>query len=263
MVSQCYYWQDRNRNRGGIIYICDDIPSKLLTKHVFPDNIEGLFVELISRQSKWLLTFNRSCLSPSTAKQQLLHLDKAVDIYSNFEKVLLTGDFNSEITEPCMDSFLYQHDMTSFVKEQTCFKSITNPTSTDLFLTNSNLSMSLSDFHVSSYFFKDLFFQKRSLSRELDYCNYKNFDSVLFNKDLRQLQQKTFVTLSRFWLLRGQGSLSESVNKGKFVTKIFFQIFLNEVFRKMMPADAKANRNKKKSKMWWLHLTNIRSAFKT
>ena len=50
------YRQDRNRNGGAItIYICDDIPSKFLTKHVFPDNIESLFVELIFRKSKWRL----------------------------------------------------------------------------------------------------------------------------------------------------------------------------------------------------------------
>ena len=50
------YRQDRNRNGGGImIYIRDDIPSILLTKHVFPDDIEGLFVELNFRKSKLLL----------------------------------------------------------------------------------------------------------------------------------------------------------------------------------------------------------------
>ena len=103
------------------------------------------------------MAFNGS-LSPSIAKRSHFfeHLDKALDIYSNYEKVLLTGDFNSEITEPCMDSFLYQHDMTSLVKEKACFKSITNPTCIDLFLTNSNLSFQqtetvstgLPDFHM-------------------------------------------------------------------------------------------------------------------
>ena len=27
---------------------------------------------------------------------------KALDIYSNYENILLTGDFKSEIAEPCM-----------------------------------------------------------------------------------------------------------------------------------------------------------------
>ena len=46
IVSQCLYRQNRNRNRGGLMsYACDDITSKLLRKHVFRDDIEGLFVE--------------------------------------------------------------------------------------------------------------------------------------------------------------------------------------------------------------------------
>ena len=55
MVSKPYR-QDRKKNGGGVsICIRDDILSKLLTKHVFPDNIEGLFVELNFRKTKWLL----------------------------------------------------------------------------------------------------------------------------------------------------------------------------------------------------------------
>ena len=50
------YRQDRYRNRGGIIvYIRDDIPSKLLMEHVFPDDIEDLFVELNFRKNKSFL----------------------------------------------------------------------------------------------------------------------------------------------------------------------------------------------------------------
>ena len=121
-------------------------------------------------------------------------LDKALDIYSNYEKVLLTGDFNSEITEPCIDSFLYQYDMTSLVKEKTCFKSITNPTCIDLFLTNSNLSFQhteavstgLSDFHMLVVTVLKTCFSKKK-PRELEYRNYKNFDSVLFNEDLKYM----------------------------------------------------------------------------
>ena len=39
-----------------------------------------------------------------------------------------------------------------------------------------------------------------------------------------------FVVLNILWPLRGWGwwGLSESVKKGKFITKIFFQIILND-----------------------------------
>ena len=47
---------DRNRNEGEvIIYIREDIPSRLLLKQVFPSDIEGLFIELNFRKCKWLL----------------------------------------------------------------------------------------------------------------------------------------------------------------------------------------------------------------
>ena len=52
------YRLDRNRNvggGGGMIYIREDIPSKQLDKHVFPYDMEGLFVELNLRKCKWLL----------------------------------------------------------------------------------------------------------------------------------------------------------------------------------------------------------------
>ena len=37
-----------------MIYIREDIPSKLLDKHVFLYDMEGLFVELNFRKCKWL-----------------------------------------------------------------------------------------------------------------------------------------------------------------------------------------------------------------
>ena len=46
---------DRNSNGGRIfIYIRSDIPCRQLNKHDFPDSIEGLFVEINFRKSKWL-----------------------------------------------------------------------------------------------------------------------------------------------------------------------------------------------------------------
>ena len=47
---------DRNRSTYGVmIYVRDGIPSKFLTKHFFPNDIEGLFVEVNFRKCKWLL----------------------------------------------------------------------------------------------------------------------------------------------------------------------------------------------------------------
>ena len=48
--------RDRNRKGGGVmIYVHENIPSKLLTKHVLPSDIECIFIELNFRKCKWLL----------------------------------------------------------------------------------------------------------------------------------------------------------------------------------------------------------------
>ena len=131
---------DRNRKGGGtLIYVRSDIPSKLLTKHSFPNDIEGLFVEINFRKSKWLLfeTYH----PPSQNDQYYFDcLDKALDVYSSYEKVVFTGDFHALGSKCIFDSFLYQHDLTNLVKEGTCCKNRRNPSCIDLYLTNSSLS---------------------------------------------------------------------------------------------------------------------------
>ena len=117
------YRRDRNRKGGGVmVYIREDISrSKLLDKHVFPFDMEGLFVELNFRKCKWLLfgTYH----PPSQADiYHFDNLDKAFDTYSSYEKRLLIGDFNTETCEPRLDSLIYKHVLQNLVKEKTFFK---------------------------------------------------------------------------------------------------------------------------------------------
>ena len=139
------YRLDRNGNGGGVmIFVKEDIPSKLLIKHNFQSHVEGLFVDLNFRKSKWLLfdQYFFNCI------------DKALDTYSNYDNVLLAGDFNAEDDEPCLSKFLYQHDLCN-LKVGICFKNSSKPTSIDLFLTTKNshfrntvaVCSGLSDFH--------------------------------------------------------------------------------------------------------------------
>ena len=49
------YRLDRNRYGGGVlIYVREDIPSKLLRKHNFTKNVEGMFIEINLRKTKLL-----------------------------------------------------------------------------------------------------------------------------------------------------------------------------------------------------------------
>ena len=40
---------------GVVFSYREDIPTKLLFRHSLPDDIEGMFIELNFRKSKWLL----------------------------------------------------------------------------------------------------------------------------------------------------------------------------------------------------------------
>ena len=130
------YRLDRNRHGGGImIFVKDDIPSRVLNIHDFPGDIEGLFVELNFRKTKWLLfgTYH----PPSQNDQYYFDtIEKALDRYRHFENVLLVGDFNAEEHEICIDNILLQNDLKNLVKEKTCYKNPENPSCIDLFLTS-------------------------------------------------------------------------------------------------------------------------------
>ena len=55
---------DRNRKCGGVvIYVREDVPSKLLTKHVFPTHIKCIFLKLNFIKSKWPLVGTYHLLS--------------------------------------------------------------------------------------------------------------------------------------------------------------------------------------------------------
>ena len=77
----------------------------MLTKHNSPYNIKGLFVELNFRKSKWLL--GGVYHPPSQPDQYFFNsLDKALNLYCNYENVNLVGGFNPKIGETHLDTFL-------------------------------------------------------------------------------------------------------------------------------------------------------------
>ena len=77
--SEPYHF-DRNRNGSGVlIYVREDIASKILTEHKkLPPDIEGIFVELNLRKYKW---FFGSYHPPSQSDEYFFnHVN--LDIYS-------------------------------------------------------------------------------------------------------------------------------------------------------------------------------------
>ena len=190
---------DRNRNGGGvIIYVREDIPCKKLLKHNFPDDIEGLFIEINLRKSKWLLF--GSYHPPSQSDQYYFDcVGRALDIYNTtYENVLLIGDFNAEENEPCLNEFISDYGLKNLVKEKTCFKSIENPSCIDLFLTNhsnsfqstTTIASGLSDFHKLVVTVLKTTFSKAK-PQVISYRSYKHFDQETFRTRLRQNLEKS------------------------------------------------------------------------
>ena len=99
------YRLDRNREGG---YLRKDIPSKPLTKHNFTKGVEGMFVEINLRKTKLLLF----CAYRSEHEEYGLvdieffeQVGLALDVYSNYDKFLLAGDFNTKDEDQASSGF--------------------------------------------------------------------------------------------------------------------------------------------------------------
>ena len=110
---------------------------------------------------------------------------------------MLVGDFNTEISEQRIESFLYMHELCNLVKEKTCFKNMQNPSCIDLLLTNnvyafqqtSAICTGLSDCHklVLTVLKTTV---PRSQPKEITYRDYKQFDPSKFKKELKNVLTK-------------------------------------------------------------------------
>ena len=81
--------------------------------------MEGFFVEIYFRKSKWLLcgTYH----PPSQSDQYFFdNIDKALDVYFQYEKIMLAGDFNAQIGGKCFEDFPFQHEFMSVNDKLTC-----------------------------------------------------------------------------------------------------------------------------------------------
>ena len=120
-------------------------------------------------------------------------VSNALDLYSqHYEKKILTGDFNSEDTEPHLSELLYEYDLKNIDKDKTCFNNPNNPSCIDLFITNkpmsfqntSTMSTGLSDCHKTVITVLKTSYKKPK-PKEIFYRNYKNLDSGNFKLELQ------------------------------------------------------------------------------
>jgi exonuclease III len=196
------YRLDRNRDGGGVlVYVREDMPSKLLSKHNFSLSVEGMFIEINLRKTKLLFFggYRSEHLEYGLSKSDFLEqLQFGLDKYSGYEKVLIAGDFNIDINEEILEEFLFEQNLRNLVKQPTCYKNVDNPSCIDLFLTNSSLSFQhtttvetgLSDFHKMAVTVMKTTFPKAQ-PKIIYYRDYKNFDLSKFRAELREELKKT------------------------------------------------------------------------
>ena len=67
-----------------MIYVRDDAPSKMLTKHNFSEDSEADFIELNFRKCRWLLC--ATYRPPSQNHNYFFdNIDKYLDVYSTYK----------------------------------------------------------------------------------------------------------------------------------------------------------------------------------
>ena len=169
------------------MYVRDDIPCKLIPMR--NSTIEGFFIELKLRKNKWLL-----CGSYNPHRRfisnHLIDIGRNLDLLStNYDNILLLGDFNAEVENNFLKEFCDLYGMKSLIRIPTSYENPANPTCIDLMLTNSNQSFQiscaietrLSDFHKMIVTVLKIYFQKR----EAKVINYR--DCLKFsNEEFRQ-----------------------------------------------------------------------------
>ena len=139
---------------------------------------------------------------------------KNLDLYSsNYESIILVGDFNSEINDKCMNDFCESYNLSSLIRESSCYKNPENPSCIDLFLTNSPNSFQnsgvvetgLSDFHRMIVTVMKTSFQ-RLPTKIRHYRDYSNYDNNMLRVSL-------FNELSKLNI--------EAIDLNKFINSVY------------------------------------------
>ena len=94
-----------SNGEGLMPYIRENLPSRLLTEYISPENVECLFVEINIRKKKGLI-----CCSynphKSNISNYLHHLDKGLDVYlKHYNNLLVLGDLISDLKNSCLNAF--------------------------------------------------------------------------------------------------------------------------------------------------------------
>ena len=183
--------KDRALGGGGLmLFVNENIPSKKLTAHILPNDVEILCTEINLKKQKWVIIgiYNPPNMNDKYFMDQL---SKTIDFYNTrYDRVVLMGDFNLEPSTVFVETLCHSHDLHNLVKEDTCFKG--QPRCYDLILTNCKynfqntmaLTTGFSDFHRMTVTILKTEYVKAD-PIQIIYRNFKKFNSIHFQEELR------------------------------------------------------------------------------
>ena len=184
------YRVDCNCLGGGLmLFVSEDIPSNLLTIEEKP--IESFYIELNVRNSKLLVNCSYNPHKNSIGN----HLDRisgSLDLLSSdYEKIILLGDFIVTDDEHHMKSFCENHGLKNLIRQPTCYKNPSNPVCINLIPTNLPRSFQStflveteqSDFHLMTLAVMRKSFKKYQ-RKTINYRSYKNFSNEKYRETL-------------------------------------------------------------------------------
>ena len=177
------------RGEGLLMYVNENIPSRLLNEPVIPNVAKIICVEINLRRQKWIIL---GIYRPPNLREKYFfdNLSRCIDYYSKkYDRIVILGDFNSGPTNEPIETFCSSYNLYNFIKEKTCFKG--PPKCYDLILTNYKhnfqntlvVTTGFSDFHkITVTVLKTEFVKSDPI--QINYRDYKNYNSVNFNEDL-------------------------------------------------------------------------------
>ena len=156
---------------------------------------------------------------------------------TNYENIILLGDFNVEVEEKNMSEFMNLYNLRNLVKQKTCFKNPENPSCVDLILTNSPRSFQnsnvfeteLSDFHKLTTTVLKQYFPKLK-PKVVNYRDYRKFhneefsallDNEILKHDISNMEYQHFFNIF-IEVLNKHAPMKQKylrANQGRFMTE--------------------------------------------
>ena len=123
----------KNSKGGGVIlYVRENIPSKLINSSYTDFDKEYFLVELNLRKQKWPIIDNYDH-HKTRIKGYLECIIKEIDSHSSkYDSFLLLNDFNSEPTEEAMKGFCQIYNFKNLLDKPKCHKNPINPSCVDV-----------------------------------------------------------------------------------------------------------------------------------